>query len=70
MTRKIIQICVAHDYRGRVSELIALCDDGSLWRLPDGIPWQPIADVPQPREADPNFDHRLPVRTQLDESDF
>ena len=68
MTRKIIQICVAPGYKIEThlggfkspGGVVALCDDGSLWRLPDGNEkyadsWFRLADIPQPEPRDANW---------------
>lgn len=45
MTRKIIQIATAASEG--VLEVLALCDDGSVWRhrAPEG--WYPFVSIPQ-----------------------
>ena len=60
MSRKIIQISVTQNYRGQLCQVVALCEDGTLWRKEEGIPWYRIADIPQPEwpppEVAPNLD--------------
>lgn len=80
MNRKIIQICVAPGYKiqSHVGEfkspggVVALCDDGTLWRLPDGNEkysdaWFRLADIPQPEFVNVQYAQLL---KPLDESDF
>ena len=69
MTRKIIQIVMGHDIRGHVGDLVALCDDGSLWLHREGIPWTRLADILQPKEAMP-LNLCEAERSLIDESDF
>lgn len=39
--RRVIQICIDDD-----GDLVALCDDGSVWRLSYGK-WSRVIDIPQ-----------------------
>ena len=51
MTRKIIQLTKRTSYLGK-EELVALCDDGTLWEYDDlawarnNPPWRKIQDIP------------------------
>ena len=59
MSRKIIQISVTSSYRGNIENIIALCDDGTLWNKQEGVPWFRLGDIPQeeqpPLKRAPNY---------------
>ena len=48
MMRKVIQIAVAGDGSNR-PDLIALCNDGSIWQL--GYEWSRLPDIPRDEPA-------------------
>lgn len=45
--RKIIQIA---PYTQNAYSIIALCDDGTLWKYAIGKSWEQIENVPQPEK--------------------
>lgn len=51
--RKIIQIAVASSESSTVYTLIALCDDGSVWKRSNSHPlWLKTSDIPQDKLED------------------
>lgn len=47
MTRHIIQVAVSDPPEGGRKTVVALCNDGTLWRLgPEG--WTLMTPIPQP----------------------
>lgn len=40
--RRVIQICIDED-----GDLVALCDDGSIWRQDTKGKWIRVTDIPQ-----------------------
>lgn len=46
MSRKIVQIAVATD-----TTVVALCSDGTVWRLSAGEQWTQLPSIPQPAAA-------------------
>ena len=50
--RKVIQVAISPDGPETYGSIIALCDDGTIWRLPDRLPneWEQVKGPPQDEE--------------------
>ncbi len=65
--RKIIQFEMVEETRKYNWFMIALCDDGTLWRIGDDMMWYEISPIPQPEL---NKDKQIPQNPQPDPTEY